>query len=572
MKHVTTEEPKPFWDNDNTSWGMSSPTLYKRGNSGISTLDNFKCPNNASDYRVKNEYIKSEYDFSTASILYSQDSTSSTCNVRPTQFTMWVGASDYVGGSHERIHTYSQLSLDTPILPKMVLSGIQDWEARFPCLLNVLQSGKAATVIHLESSISVMSLSSLDTVILGTNFEVNYTDTVIHPQWECTTRIYAQGKKVWEMTQNVQHSEQFDGTTKLALPFASEFWAALYINHSQSQSASSSAIAQSRMARDKDNEISAAISGLTVVQELANIPSMVYGDRQLTAIFLWEFTRADPGEQGVAQWREIVTPPLQLPHNNTNDVLNQMLAQQKRQQQYSHLSLSLSSSNSSQPSTQAMFLPSPLGTPTDGISGVTHTHSGPAEDLLQWTNVTMNSQFAFDPQFGIGATMSSYESILSTTSSSTSGLTTTSETLADPTPQFASQETLSPGNYFTEVCTPASSGSSLCSEPSSCALSAITIASSASNPISAKSVNAVDNGSCQQYTFENQSHQHHPPTQGYDANGSSISIPCACDECGGQVDDGTGNCSMDFFGVGATAGGGVWMGGFSELEGVNGIE
>lgn len=532
----------------------------------MSTPDSSKRSSGASDYPLKGEYLKGDYGFTTQSGIYSQDSPSATCNVRPTQFTMWVGASDYVGGGHDRIHTYSQLSLNSPILPKMALDGIQEWEARFPCLLNTLRTGKEVTVIHIESSISVMPLSALDDLILGTNLEVNYTDTVINPQWECTTRIYAAGKKVWEMTQAVQPSPQYDGTTKLALPFASDFWAALYTSLSQPGPAPSSPVAQCLMARNKDNEIRAAISGLTVVQEIANLPPAVYGGRQLTAVLLWEITQAGGGERGMTQWREIVTPPLYLTPSYANtDAVNQMLnlhQQQRQHQQYTHPPLSLSPSNIGSCAAQAMFLPSPLVTPTDGVGGVADAHAGSAEELLQWASIPMNSQFAFDPQFGIDTSMDPYDGILGSSASTTRDLATASNAFGGASSHLASQETLSPRNYFAEVCTPASSRSSL-STGSSSSLSS-TISSSVSNPTSASSATTVDRHS-QHNTYDTQPHQHtqqHQHTQGYDANGLSISTPCVCEE---QVGDGAGSCGVDFFCVGATTGSGVWIGGFSEL-------
>lgn len=565
MKHVTIEEPRPFWDYDN--WGVSSPT---RNNSGMPTPDSSKRSSNASDHQFKGEYMKGDYGFTTPSGLYSQDSPSATCNVRPTQFIMWVGASDYVGFGHDRIHTYSQLSFDRPILPKMVLDGIQEWEARFPCLMNTLRTGQEVTVISIESSISVMSLSALDALTLGTNLEVNYTDSVINPQWECTTRIYATGKKVWEMAQAVQPSPQYDGTTKLALPFASDFWAALYTSLSQSGQSPSSPVCQYMMARSKDNEISAEISSLTVVQEIANLPPRVYGSRQLTAVLLWEFMQAGGGEPGITKWREIITPPSCLTLNYTNNnAMNEMLnidPQQSQHQQYSYPSLSLSSlspSNANPCAAQVMSLPSPLVTPTDGVRGVTGAHAGSAEKLLQWANIPLNPQFAFDSQFGIDKSMGPYHGIMSSSVGTARRLTMTLNALEGASSHLASQETLSPRNYFAEVCTPTSSLSPLSSKSSPS-----STMSSSPNPISASSATTVDDAHSRNYTYDSHSrpqNQHNQHTQGHDADGLSISMPYVCEE---QVDDGTGGCRVDFYGVGATMGRGVWTGGFIESMGL----
>jgi len=560
MKHVTIEEPKPFWDNDNCSLGIPGSAT---NNSEMSIPDSSKRPSNASDYRPKSEYMKGDYGCTTSLGLYSQDLPSATCNVRPTQFIMWVGASDYVGGGHDRIHTYSHLSFDRPILPKKVLDGIQEWEARFPCLMNTLKTGKEVTVISIESSISVMSLSALDALTLGTNLEVSFTDTVINPQWECTTRIYATGKKVWEMTQAVQPSPQYDGTTKLALPFASDFWAALYTSLYQLGPSTASPIGQYLMAKSKDNEIRAAISGLTVVQEIANVPPAVYGGRQLTAVFLWEFMQAGVCEPGITKWREIVIPPSYLtPNYDNNDTVNRMLnthQQRGQHQQYTYPSVALPPSNANSCTAQVMLLPSPVVTPTDGVGGVTGAHFGSAEKLLQWANIPMNSQFAFDPQFGIDTSVDPYHGIMSSSVGTTHDLTTTLDALEGGSSHLTSQE-MSPRNCFAEVCTPTSTRSSLSSESSS---SSSTI-SSAPNPISTSSATTVDDAHSQNYTYESQprqQHQHNQYTQSYNADGLSISMPYMCEE---QVNDGTGSCGVDFYGVGATMGRGVWARGLSE--------
>ena len=536
MKHVTTEEPKPFWDNDNSSWGVPSSTIYAN-NSRLSTPDSSKRSSNASEYCPKN-------DFSTPPTFYCQDLPSATCNVRPTQFTMWVGTSDCVGGVNEHIHTYSELAPKNPVLPRMALDSIEDWGVRFPCLQNTLHIGKEITVIYIESSVSVMSISPLDSLILGTNLEVNYTDTIINCQWECTTRIYAPGKKVWEMTQPVSQSDQFDGTTKLALPFASEFWAAFYTSLSQSQpEVGASQTTSILLAREKEGEIGAAISGITVVQELANLIPAIYGGRQLTAVLLWEFTQADVGEPGITQWREIVTASSHL--NSQNDVVNQMLGMQRQQQQQwqsqqSQFTLSLSPS-------QAMFLPSPLVTPTDGIA-LTDAHPVSAEDVLPWPNMP---QFAFDPEFGIE--VGPPPGSVAPRSGVTCGLATLSGALTGTSAQLTGGSTLSPINYFAEACTPASSRSLFSS------ISSSSSSSSASNPASASSATTLDDGTYPEYIHENQRHQHEN-TQGYDSNGLSIFMPIVGEN---QADDSTGSW-VDFLGEGAPAEAGVWMNGFSD--------
>ena len=539
MKHVTTEEPKPFWDNDNSSWGVSSSTIYAN-NSGLSTPDGSKRSSNASEYCTKDDY-------STPPTFYCQDLPSATCNVKPTQFTMWVGTSDYVGGVNEHIHTYSELALKNPVLPRMALDSIEDWEARFPCLQNILHTGKETTVIYIESSVSVMSISPLDSLILGTNLEVNYTDTIINCQWECTTRIYAPGKKVWDNTQPVSQSEQYDGTTKLALPFASEFWAAFYTSLSQSQPEIESSKSMSILrAREKEGEICAAISGITVVQELANLIPTIYGGRRLTAVFLWEFTPADVGEPGITQWREIVTTPSHL--HSQNDVVTQMLNMQQQQQQQQqqwqsqqpHFTLSLSPP-------QGMFLPSPLVTPTDDIA-VIDAHPVSAEDVLPWPNMP---QFAFDPEFGIAVGPPSGN--IAPRPGVTCGITTISDALTGTSAQLTGGSTLSPINYFTETCTPASSRSLFSSISSSSSSS-----SSASNPASASSATTLDDATYPEYIHENQRHQHEN-TQGYDSNGLSIFMPIVGEN---QVDDSTGGW-VDFLGGGAPAEAGVWINGFS---------
>ncbi|KAF8474232.1 TEA/ATTS domain family-domain-containing protein [Kalaharituber pfeilii] len=376
MKHVTTEKPKLFLDYDSSSWGMTHPPLYTK-NSGLSTPDSSKRSSNASDYLMDCSHNL----YHAPQTLYSQVSPTKAGNIRLTNFTMWAGRSDYSGEIRERVHVYSQLSLEKPIMETRRLGSIPDWRIRFPCLPGILQASPGPTIIHIESSVSSMPISPIDSLVLSTNLEVSYTDTVPNLQWECVTKVYAPGKKVWEISQAASYLEQFDGTIKLVLPFASHFWAALYTSLSQSQHWDPDPMSMnSQHVVSNDNDSRDAIYGINVLQELVSSSLTAYGSRELVAVLLWEFSQAEPGQHGSTQWREII-PPSTATHN--------LESYQKR-----NLSISPSGSNQY---TQTVFLPSPLVTPTDGTGAIGTQES--AADLLHWQTLSMNTSFASDPTF-----------------------------------------------------------------------------------------------------------------------------------------------------------------------------
>ena len=277
-----------------------------------------KRSSNASDYGLDNQHM-----LIAPSTVYSHNAHSQS-NIKPSQFSMWVGTSDYVGGINDRVHTYTQLSQDKPIAKPRTLSTLFDWKKRFPYLVDILNSGPAPPIIHFESTISIFPVSTVDSLILGTNLEIMYLGCATTCQWECITRIYAPGKKVWEITQGVPHSEQYDGTTKLALPFASEFWAALYTGLSQQDQeyrpSSSSSSASKGYRRRSDNEARQAIGGITVVQEIVMSSLSGLGARERVAVLLWEFVKGEVNRAGTTQWREIVAPALAPTHQYNGSV------------------------------------------------------------------------------------------------------------------------------------------------------------------------------------------------------------------------------------------------------------
>ncbi|KAI5807604.1 TEA/ATTS domain family-domain-containing protein [Peziza echinospora] len=364
MKHVTTEEPKPFWDNDSSSWG--SPGMSHASLSGLATPDSSKRSSNASEHAA--EDANNIFSSGSGPLYTHALPLHVACNVRPARFAMWAETSDYAGGINERVHTYTQLSEDRPVVEARMLSSLPDWKSRFPHLANMLQAGSTvSTIIHVESSISIMPISPMDSLNLGTSLEVTYMDAVPNCQWECTTSIYAPGKKVWEMTYSVGHAEQYDGTTKLSLPFASEFWAALYtgLSQPQPQTGHHDRSADST-ARRREQDTNAAICGITVVQELAmsTLSMAGYGPSEPVAVLLWEFTKMHDIEAmgqrhaipGITQWRQILLPP-----SSALGLHNTLSHNQHHHFPSQHLSLSTMSSTCP----PAMFPPSPLTTPTD---------------------------------------------------------------------------------------------------------------------------------------------------------------------------------------------------------------
>jgi len=348
MKHVTTESQSPGWDADSGAWDSNNPADMRELSPSVHTISipPSRAPSshsNATDISL----FDSPPDFFTQF--------SDAPRIRPINFAMWVGSPSQVGGVDGCFHSYTRLTEDNAALPAAPIASIPEWRARFPHAADVLntESSETCPVLHFQASVSVMSELPTQSSILCTEFEVSSSGGNIsnssnsingsacdphHPpyhhhqpsqEWECITRIYAPGKKVWELSHTVDATE-VDGSRKLTLPFASDFWAAFYTGLSSSSSLSAAASPHRRqhqsdraaaadqnekLRRRRAKECRAAIKGITVVQELfcsaSNITTSALsaaGHRERAALFLWDFSKAEAGQPGRTTWREIIPP------------------------------------------------------------------------------------------------------------------------------------------------------------------------------------------------------------------------------------------------------------------------
>ncbi|KAG0138188.1 TEA/ATTS domain family-domain-containing protein [Tuber indicum] len=317
MKHVTTENQPPEWDVDSGAWDSNSPPDMREPSPSIHTtsISPSRAPSshsNAADISLFDSPPEFFTQFSDAP------------RIRPTNFAMWVGSPSQVGGVDGCFHSYTRLTQDDAVLPAAPISSIPEWRARFPHVADVIntESFETCPVLHFQASVSVMSELPTQSSILCTEFEPSQ-------EWECITRIYAPGKKVWELSHAVDATAGVDGSRKLTLPFASDFWAAFYTglsssspsaaappHHRQHQPDRAAAADQNeKLRRRRAKECRAAIKGITVVQELFCSTSTtttsalsVAGPRERAALFLWDFCKAEAGQAGKTTWREVIPP------------------------------------------------------------------------------------------------------------------------------------------------------------------------------------------------------------------------------------------------------------------------
>jgi hypothetical protein len=197
-------------------------------------------------------------------------------------------------------------------LPSASLENFPHWRSRFPHLATLHQDGAVnSQIILFDVSFDMMTILPSTPAYLCTQFEVASSDAYACHTWECNTKIYRYGKRVRDRSQSVFQVDNLDGTSKLILPFASNFWSATFTTTFNKMGENSN----SRCSENEDiedNEAVLAIQGISVVQELFATSTVCRSAPKRVALFLWEFNRATPGEAGRVTWRNLIPPPLRI--------------------------------------------------------------------------------------------------------------------------------------------------------------------------------------------------------------------------------------------------------------------
>jgi hypothetical protein len=128
-------------------------------------------------------------------------------------FSMWTGKPKDTSDIDDNNSFHSYTRADGKILARILpLERLPSWKTRFPRVFEILRDEREAninrrncSVIHSQTSIKIMTTKPLTNSILGAQVEVALPGSIfIDCKWECTTWIYAHGKKVWELSQDCQ--------------------------------------------------------------------------------------------------------------------------------------------------------------------------------------------------------------------------------------------------------------------------------------------------------------------------------------------------------------------------------
>jgi hypothetical protein len=238
-------------------------------------------------------------------------------SVRPTvwplAFAIWLQDSDQDAVLERSLHTYTSL-VSGMSLPPTSLESLRNWRSRFPHLATLHQDGAVNSQIFLfDVSFNTMDVLPSFPAFLCTQSEVTSSDTYACHTWKCTTKIYKHGKLVADYLQKVSQVDSPDGTSKLILPFASNFWSATFTTTFNVTGQYSKSHRSEDM---EDDEALLAIRGISVVQELFATSAVCQSVPKRVALFLWEFNRAMPGEAGSATWRSLIPPPCRILTNS----------------------------------------------------------------------------------------------------------------------------------------------------------------------------------------------------------------------------------------------------------------
>ena len=217
--------------------------------------------------------------------------------------------------SPERIHTYTRIQCETGAAPKC-LDEVHRWRDDFPQLaVHLDQRQFDGELVHCETSLD-----------FGTEYPVNselamITDVVIkegvkYRDWTSVTYMYERGKRVVGERQQVDVDTQFralnyedqkyGSETIVALKYNTKWWA--YNIFAEVHKRVLQAKEDSQATQEAIDWGRQFIKNWSMMQEVWARPSGPGTELQRTAIFLWSFQCAQPGEAATTVWRKL-TPP-----------------------------------------------------------------------------------------------------------------------------------------------------------------------------------------------------------------------------------------------------------------------
>lgn len=236
------------------------------------------------------------------------------------EFCIWATKRESTTGEDSVSHVYTGFDKELGC-PTASIDAVSDWALRFPCLSNLFADPFAAQcpVFHLRSGLNLpdsLDLEGDQQVVLRTQLSLSCIPYRAREQWVCTTRVYTMGSKVLELKQKVSMEQlsTIDPTTgmqqkiglKVAVPFATDFWAAFLAGlASLDQSLQSLSAAERTTKRERDSRN--AVAGITVVQEIATVETSLELSERLS-ILLWEFNKTSAGEDGQTLITRIAPP------------------------------------------------------------------------------------------------------------------------------------------------------------------------------------------------------------------------------------------------------------------------
>ncbi|KAI9848259.1 MAG: hypothetical protein M1837_000523 [Sclerophora amabilis] len=239
--------------------------------------------------------------------------------VRPINFDMWVEPprAPHEESSIERnVHVYTALATSTP-LPAVKLDSVGNWRATFPLLASLHHNGAAdCEITLLETSINMNTSASLTGCELGTRFEVFASSAFADHTWHSITNVYSPGNLVQNRYDPVPFADKgFNGAVKLRPRFASSFWAHKFVELGVKQNVWEDR-SDERLAEAKARSY---VRGISAMQELYATPNSDSAEKRpkRVALFLWKFTKTQPGEtSGKTQWRKLIPPPSKILSNS----------------------------------------------------------------------------------------------------------------------------------------------------------------------------------------------------------------------------------------------------------------